>query len=78
MHLKFIVATTLMVLTGFFFINFIIPVIFVTNNIEGVISVVVTPSFGLVLLMMSIYTLQFVFAGLALSVRFKLLNQHLD
>lgn len=42
-----------------------------------VINPVVTPSFGLLLIFMSVYILQFSFACMALRERFKLLNQYL-
>lgn len=68
---------TSLVLSAFFYTAIIVPVIIVACEIKGIISFIITPSFDYTLLFMCIYVLQFVFAGLAINERFKMLNKYL-
>lgn len=74
-HRMIMIKTMAAFLAFFCFINLVIPVILVTNNIDGIVNWVISPSYAFMLLLMCLFTLQFAFAGLALSVRLRMLNQ---
>lgn len=71
------IVLTLLGLGVMIFLNLVIPLLIFLSGNTSTISIVVTPTFAYVILHMLIYVLQFVFASLALSERFKLMNQYL-
>ena len=76
-HRKIVVALMTVVFFLFSFCVFTMPIILFWIGIRDASEILKTISFGLVLLFMCVYVLQFAFAGLALAARFQLLNTYL-
>lgn len=76
-HRRFVVSSIWFILALTFFVSVGLSMILLVNNVAGVVNPVLTPSYGLLLLMMIVYILQFSLACIALKTRFKLLNNYI-
>lgn len=73
----FVIWLIILSIMGLLVLNIAIPVIFIMCGVIEILNSIATPSFGYLILYMLVYVLQFFFASLALSERFKLINNYL-
>lgn len=67
----------LIILLMYSFVAFLIPIVILAYKIDGIITPIVSTSYNFVLFLLTLYTMQFVLAGMALNERFKMLNEYL-
>lgn len=76
-HQKFVIWSIIVSSIVFCFVAVFIPIIFYVNNVNGILNLIIIVSYAVLLLLMTLYVLQFMLAGLALQSRFKMLNNKL-